>query len=385
MIKESGKGAVWPAEWRSYRDAVSGVEVRQLTDYQAHSYHLYFTENGWYDGGKKLLFVSDRGNRTNLFSIRLDTGEITQLTDLPCGSDFLSACLNPAGTKAYYKTGKTVVELDMATLGERPLYEGPEGFNVGQLCVSADGRHVLTSLNEDLSHRVRIDLSNGYIGHREVMEARPLSRIIRIPAAGGPAETMVEENDWIGHVNASPIDPHLLTYCHEGPWHLVDHRIWGCDLSTGRTWAIRPRREELEMVGHEFWHADGKRIGYHGFRTDGTGFFGSIGLDNTGEEEVEFAFRNWHAYAEGISQVVVDGKAPLNELIYWRRIGDTYSGPKRLAEHRCSFHVQKVHVHPRFSPDGKQLLYTSDRNGYANLYLLDIPEEANGLPDYENR
>ncbi|TBL70776.1 oligogalacturonate lyase family protein [Paenibacillus thalictri] len=380
------KGEVWPAEGRTFQDAKSGVSVRQLTDYQAHNYHLYFTENGWYDGGKRLLFVSDRSNCTNLFSIELDMGRITQLTGLTEGCDFLSACLNPQGTKAYYKHRNTITEVDLATLAEKQLYEGPAGFQAGQISVSADGAYVLTNLVEDLSHRIRTDLHSGYVGHREIMEARPLSRIVQIPVSGGEARTVVEERDWIGHVNPSPVHPHLLTYCHEGPWQLVDQRIWGCDAATGRTWPIRPRREELEMVGHEYWlesdEQSGGRIGYHGFRANGTGFFGSISLDNTDMEETEFAFVNWHAHGDGDRQVIVDGRAPVQDLIYWRRGVDGFAQAKLLAEHRCSFHVQKVHAHPRFSPDGSKLLFTSDRSGYANLYLLDIPEDLDRLPDY---
>jgi oligogalacturonide lyase len=39
-----------------------------------------------------------------------------------------------------------------------------------------------------------------------------------------------------------------------------------------------------------------------------------------------------------------------------------------------------VHAHPRFDAQGKRLLFTSDKNGYANLYLVDIPENLTVLP-----
>ncbi len=64
-------GRTWPAEWSADDDALSGVRVRRLTDYKGHSHHLYFTNPGWWDGGRRLLFGSDRDNRTNLFSIDL--------------------------------------------------------------------------------------------------------------------------------------------------------------------------------------------------------------------------------------------------------------------------------------------------------------------------
>ena len=58
-------GRKWPAEWREYADPVSGARVRQLTDHRGHSCHLYFTNPGWHDGGRRLLFGSDRHNRCN--------------------------------------------------------------------------------------------------------------------------------------------------------------------------------------------------------------------------------------------------------------------------------------------------------------------------------
>ena len=78
------KGERFPAEWRSFTADRTGIEVRQLTNYKGHSYHLYFTNPGWYDGGRKLLFASDRCNATNLFSLELASGETVTLAT--CGA-----------------------------------------------------------------------------------------------------------------------------------------------------------------------------------------------------------------------------------------------------------------------------------------------------------
>ncbi|MEZ4637918.1 MAG: hypothetical protein R2856_23660 [Caldilineaceae bacterium] len=75
-------GEVFAPEWTVFDDPISGVQVKQLTNYKGHSHHFYFTNPGWYAGGTKLLFGSDRANRANLYSIDLGSGEITQLTDL---------------------------------------------------------------------------------------------------------------------------------------------------------------------------------------------------------------------------------------------------------------------------------------------------------------
>ena len=59
-----------------------GATVRQLTNYMGHSSHFYFTYPCWYDNGRKIVIYSDRENRTNLFGVDLESGDITQLTDL---------------------------------------------------------------------------------------------------------------------------------------------------------------------------------------------------------------------------------------------------------------------------------------------------------------
>ncbi|MBA2938671.1 PD40 domain-containing protein [Paenibacillus sp. CGMCC 1.16610] len=375
-----GKGTIWPSERKSATDRFTGLEVIQLTDYKSHSHHLYFTESGWYDEEQRLIFVSDRGNSTNLYSMHVESGEITQLTNYP-GNDHIDACLLPDGSAVYIKLGTRIIRLDLlGDFDEKVVYEAPQGYHLGNVSASADGQHVCTCVQEDLSHRIRLDLGNGYVGHRELMEAAPHSMIIRIDAVNGGAETIYEAHRFITHINASPKEPWLMTFCHEGPWHLVDHRIWGLDLRTGEAWKIRERFEPEEKVGHEFFYPDGVTIGYHGFRTNGTNFFGSIRYDNTELEETEFHFDTWHGYADGLGQAIVDGKSAVKTLSIWRKQDGVYDGPRMLCELRCSFHSQKVHAHPRFDAQGKRVLFTSDKNGYGNLYLVHVPEDFTVLP-----
>ena len=62
--------------------------------------------------------------------------------------------------------------------------------------------------------------------------------------------------------------------------------------------------------------------------------------------------------------------------------GERYVGPKILAYHRSTFNNQHAHCHPRFTPDGKAVLYTSDLTGYSNMYLVEVGE-FDQLPDLE--
>jgi oligogalacturonide lyase len=385
----------WPSERRSFTDPVSGVKVTQLTDYKGHSHHLYSTNPGWYDAGRRLLFGSDRGNCTNLFSVDLDSGAIQQLTDYPAGrpgveESFQNSFKNPARDEVYYVRGRELTALDLRSCRARAAWRLPDGFVPSMLGVTADGTSVAIGISEDLSGRFRVDLGHGYVGFEETWAAHPLSRIMLVPVDGGPPRVAHEERAWVGHVNPSPTNPRWLTFCHEGPWYKVDNRIWTLDLSSGETRMLRPRRAS-EMVGHEYWHADGVHVGYHGWadaadylarRAEGRKLFGRVRFDGTDVQEVDFPHETGHIHSNDFTLVVGDGSLDSPFVRLWRWNGSGFDGPRVLCEHRCSSHSQKAHVHPRFSPDGKSVLFTSDRSDYGNVYVAEVPpfESLTELP-----
>ena len=376
-----------PREISTYRDRVSGVEVTQLTNYRGHSHHFYFTNPGWYAGGRKLLFGSDRCDRTNLYGLDLESGEIEQLTDLepiplPRELEFVRACLNPVRDEAYFWYDTTLMALDLATKKLRPLCDIDKRWCISQVNASADGKYVYFGTWEDLSDQFEVDLLRGYIGFRETHAAMPLSQVVRAPVDGGPAEVVFEEQYWIGHINTSPTQPHLLTYCHEGPWDKVDNRIWGMDVSTGKTWKIRPT-EPGEIVGHEYWYADGLRIGYHGRSTTDAAaprhYLGHICYDNTAAVEADFPGQTGHIFSNDERIIVGDGGGMIR---LWQWDGERYQGPRLLCRHDSSMNIQQTHPHPRISPDGTYVVFSSDRSGYGNVYRVPLaPFES--LPEVD--
>ena len=378
-------GRIWPSETIEVQDPFSDIGLRQLTNYRAHSHHFYFTNPGWYDGGRRLLVASDRDNRTNLFGLELHSGQIQQLTDLnplplPREVEFLRACVSSMKDEAYFWYGMELRTLDLHSLETRVLYRMEDGWDVSMINCSADGRHVYASVSEDMSSRFRVDYLRGYVGFRETWAARPLSRILRIAVDGSGGQNLFEESYWIGHVNTSPTRNELLTFCHEGPWNEVNNRIWGMNVETGAVWKIRARQEEGEAVGHEYWHADGERIGYHGRRVDGTQFIGHVRYDDTDPIETAFPGKTGHIHSNGPELIVGDGG---HVVRLWQRQGDGYGAPRTLCCHDSSMKIQQLHVHPRFSPDGTHVLFTSDVSGYGNVYLAEVPDVAS-LPEVKD-
>lgn len=373
-------GSQWDSELTVTTDPISGAVVRQYTSYLAHSHHSYFTYPTWYDQGRKVIISSDRGNSTNLYSLDLESGVMTQLTDREPGIARKSGgmTLNRVREEIYFIQDRTMMALDLKTLETRPLIDVPAGYNGGSGEATADGRYLITGFVQDLSDRFQVDLGNGYIGFNEIWAARPHSMIYKIPLDGGAPEMIFEDHYWLGHFNTSPKIANLMTFCHEGPWHKVDNRIWGLDTDTGRTWKIRPTQPG-ETAGHEYWMADGEHIGYHGSNAQG-GTFGSIRFDNTDHVEAFFGGHSWHFHSHMLDLVVGDGDAKEPYLLAWRYRDGAFQGPKVLAWHRGSFHTQALHVHPTVHDEGRKVLYTADPQGYGQIFLVEVPE-WDALPD----
>jgi oligogalacturonide lyase len=109
-------------------------------------------------------------------------------------------------------------------------------------------------------------------------------------------------------------------------------------------------------------------------------FFGRIGFDNTDNLEVAFPHETGHIHSNDFNLVVGDAGSVVR---VWKWNGESFDGPRVLCEHRGSSHTQLVHVHPRFTPDGSQVLFTADPLGYGNVYLVDVPD-SESLPKLED-
>ncbi len=378
---------MWASEKQVFRDSATGVTITQLTSYLSHHFHLYFTNDGWYDNGKKLLIGSERENALNLYSIDISSGELVQLTDLdPAAKKGIQGTyINPKKNEAYFTLNESIVALNLDTYEEKSLFQLPAGFQFSNLSVTADGESLCFGISEDVSDLIAANLGQGYVGFEEIEKARPHSQIWTVELETKKARIVREEKRWIGHVNTSPTQKDLLTFCHEGPWENVDHRIWALNLKTGEAWKVR-NGQKGEYAGHEYWHADGVRIGYHGFteslnRKDGK-FIGSIRFDNTDAEEYAFPYQNMHIHSNNTELIVGDGQqssaypdgTAQDYIFLWKKENGKMQGPRKLCRHRGSFQTQHVHIHPRFSPDSSKVLFTSDMSGYGHVYIAEVPE-----------
>ena len=365
------------SEKHIFRDAKSGATVTRLTSYRANSNHIYFTNNGFFDEGRRILFASERGNAHNLFTMELESGEIEQLTDFPAPENLRRyelhmSFVDAVNSRCVCFVGKELLRIDLKSGDISTIYRIPEGFRNHIVSISADGKYAYTSIYEDSPEKRRGNsLHDFYLSH-------PLSKIERIAMDGSGSKTVFEENNFIAHVNASPTDPDKLTFCHEGDWSLVDHRLWALDLGSGRAEKLHLCAEG-EAIGHEYWFADGFRVGYHGKR-NGEAILGAVNFDGSDDRSYAFPYWTGHLFSFDEKMIIGDGGRDSAFMRIWLMGEDGYDKPRVLCFHGSSFKNQDAHPHPRLTPDGKHVLYTSDISGNNQIYLVDIPEDITTLP-----
>ena len=376
-------GSNYPPETTTYTDPNSGATVRRLTSYPGQTdLHLYPTTDGWYDDGRRLLFRSFRAGSRQLFSIDLESGLITQVTDVEGfgGSTKVDA---DAG-EAYFWVDDQLVALDLSSLRVRDVvYEVPEGWRRGTLDVAADGSRFYVTISEP------VDLPGERSGFVERAAADAETRLLAVPADGGDPEVVFEAEGWWGtHVDASPTRPELVMHVLQGPWRDIEDKIWVQDAETGERWSVRPTPGP-DGVGHQHWLADGERVGYHGHEgrwredDDADYFYGHARYDGTDRVETEIPLRHTHAHTLTPDAFVIDGSPDVpHPLLYrWDEEAEEYDGPRVLATH--DWGPDSPDPHSRFSPDGERVLFDSNRyDGSGNLYLVEIPDFED-LPEFE--
>ncbi|WP_330633407.1 oligogalacturonate lyase family protein [Halocatena halophila] len=363
-------GTIWQTESNSFTDPNTGAPVRQLTTHPAVvDRHLYFTTDGWYDDGNRLLCRSDRTGEHELFSIDLRTDQLTQLTDLPVPVYNLTR-VNETTNEVYFTQENTVVALELSTLSVRTVATRPERcpdtYHLVVDDVLADDERLLLKASEPMD-------VTGFDARRAF---EPHTELFTVPIDGDEEPTLVhEENCWISHVNASPTQPSVFTFCHEGPWDHVDNRIHVRNLAADTTYRLRETADD-EAVGHEFWLRDGEHVGYHGWRgsrTDGERFFGTVRYDDTDRRETPIPVRETHCHAITRDRFVCDGSTEIQGLLVYEydEKNDRYRGPRRLATH--SWDPSGPHPHARMSPDGSAVAFDGDPTSGCDIYLVECP------------
>ncbi|KAF7598393.1 MAG: hypothetical protein CGU29_12805 [Candidatus Dactylopiibacterium carminicum] len=369
LLTLAAKGDRLPAEARVVADE-PGYTVIQLTTDPADDAGLYFTNEAYSPADNLLVFTSRRGGNWNLYGLDLADYGIRQLTDGRSISG-TGAVVAPDSREVFYKQGRQLKALSLVTLEERIVTDLLSGFIVSAaVTASPDGKVVAVSQVEDIPISTRTEVI--YSDMDERFEKRPFSQIYTGNGDGSDWHLVAGQKKWISHVLLSPAVPHVLLYCHEGRWNKVEQRMWLIGRDDAGNRKLREEETPELSIGHEYFFPDGVHVGYHGNypAPDRRAFIGVADIRDGSYREYVTPSGNGHTHANAQGTLFVgDGNTRMPSInVYALRDGQLET--RLQYRHDGSWAKQEWHPHPRFLPDGQHIVFTSNRAGDGNLYLL---------------
>jgi oligogalacturonide lyase len=387
-------GRTYAPEWHNDRDPLTGRLVRRLTSSYAEDFHLYFYNPSVTPDSKYLVFFSERTGVSNLFRLDLGTGLIVQLTDAQSvraeywpftgpvqGVGSCLAALANCGQEIFFFEGTDLFAVEIESLKRRHVLCLPADRRPSMLQASADGDTLAFATWDESLFMERSQ--RAYAGERfsdESFFQETTSTIMRVDTATGQAEEVLRtENFWINHVHLNPWNRDLILFCHE--YSALPDRMWLLDVANHVCEPV-PGQGPDEWYEHEFWSADGERVCFHGGSLSDTtqGFCGWCSPDGANYTKVYHstsgrAYAHYNLHPDG-QTMVTDGEARPG-CISKVHLRDESQVFEILCRHDSYTFGddQRCHPHPSFTPDGRSVIFTSNRTGTSNVYLTDWYED----------
>ena len=387
-VLKTGDGPM-PNEWI---DADTHHKVIKLTRREGSNMSFYFHNNPFVDD-KMVFYGSDKQNSDNiqkqetynnnarnkqLYTVDLKTLKIEQLTHRPdpMKGEIVSAKTN----EVFYQVGDTVFATNISTKKEKRIFVFPPDFRGDITTINADGTLLGGAKSEDAEKKIFKNNPSKGDYFNKIFEAKLRRTLFTINVKTKKLDKIFSDTAWLNHVQFSPTNPHLLMFCHEGPWHKVD-RIWTIDINTKKVTLIHKRTMNMEIAGHEWFAHDGKTIWYDLQLPRGVTFFVS-GTDlATGKEKKYQLQRNeWSVHYTSSPDGKLfagDGgdpnavaKAKDGKWIYlFTPDGDKFKSEKLV---NMINHRYKLEPNVHFSPDQKWIIFRANFEGTENVYAVEI-------------
>ncbi len=391
-----GIGNVVHNEFSTYVDDETGAVVERLTSPDVTSHHMYFYAHMTTADGRWLLYSPEVDGERQIYLMDLFTGDATQLTEGP-GVDDWGAEFTSDERSVMYHQGDSIWKVSLDGGAREEVYRTPEGWHGRDIGVSRD-------VNALTLVEIKKDTMAAAIGgknwdfFKQNCLAKPLCRIVYVDLDAGTSEVVHEERCWLGHTQIRPHDPDTIMYCHEGPFDVIDARMWLVSRDGSDVRCCREQPSDL-ILTHEFWEPSGEKLAFVYREMSGTGIeeIHEIDPDTLEERSVMPCQTYAHCICDKAGRFFVGdsqgdptpihlqreediearraaGKK-LNDYVYL--IEPACGNETRLAYHGTSWSArwgtpQDAHPHPCFTEDGRYVLFVTDRFGHPAIHRVDL-------------
>jgi oligogalacturonide lyase len=328
---------------------------------------------------------------TSVYKANTNTGVIRKLVDLPARHSIVSVNADETLAAGTFIT----VDATGKEFGSNiPAPDQPAGASDNKVASAAQGPHYQPA-NKGLMMEKRLAARLPLVLFTIRLEPGPNGE------KPGMIKILLHSTDWVNHLLFSPVDPHLLMYCHEGPWQKVD-RIWMIHTDATHNTLIHKRTMLDEIAGHEFWGLDGETIWYDWQFPKGEDFFLAGYNLKTGQRTAYHMQRDeWSIHfnltkdldlfcgdggdpgqvakakdGEWIElfhpQMITGGDGAINSPTFWQP-GVFHS--ERLVNMKMHYYREEPNV--RFSPDKKLVLFTSNMFGPSYVFGAEVAKADN--------
>ena len=391
-LLETG-GKLMPREWID-KDTHHKV-VKLTSGMEGNSLGFYFHNNPFI-GNDMIFYNSSRQNpadvtdmkkeapsNTNInnkqiFSIDLKSKKTTQLTFQTAPMSGEIVCEK---TKTiFYQIHDSVYCVNAQTKKNQLVYVFPADFKAGITTVNADGTLLGGSWGTDAEKEILKNNPNKSDFFNLIYDAHLPKTLFTVNIKTGKLDKLFTDSAWLNHVQFSSVNPSLMMFCHEGPWHKVN-RIWTIDVNTKKITQVHHRTMENEIWGHEWFGKSGETLWFDLQQPKGQTFFVG-GYDVATGKEIKYSLQRseWSVhYNTNASETLFAGdggdpggvaKSNENQWIFlFTPSGEKFNSKKLV---NMKNHQYKLEPNVHFSPDDKWVIFRANFEGVSNVYAVEV-------------